>query len=74
MRSLSPVLLSVMRYCAADGHHSLFSAATAHSTLHQAAVLTFNTSDFGIPAVLQDQHKVSSFCNSWPSMAKTVTA
>jgi hypothetical protein len=54
-------VLSVLGYCATDSHRSLFSAATAHSTLHQAAVLIFTTSDFGILAVLQDQHKPNGF-------------
>ena len=31
-------LLPILQYCAANGQHSLFSAARAHSRLHQAAV------------------------------------
>ena len=38
-----PCLLAVLQCCAADGQRSLFSAARAHSRLHQAAVLAFNS-------------------------------
>jgi hypothetical protein len=38
-----PCLLAVLQCCAADGQRSLFSAARAHSRLHQAAVLALSS-------------------------------
>jgi hypothetical protein len=46
-----PCLLTVLQYCA-DDHCSLFSAARAHSRLHQAAVLALTS----IKAVVVEQH------------------
>jgi hypothetical protein len=45
-----PCLLGVLRWCA-DDHRSLFSAARAHSRLHQAAVLAASS----VKAVLHQQ-------------------
>ena len=50
-----PCLLAVLR-CCADDPRSLFSAARAHSRLHQAAVQSLNS----ITAVLHQQQQVDS--------------
>mgnify|MGYP001807073973 CR=1 FL=1 len=49
-----PCLLEVMRSCAGDDQRSLFSAARAHSRLHQAAVLALRS----ITAVITQQQQV----------------
>jgi hypothetical protein len=46
-------LLAVLQCCAADDHRSLFSAARAHSRLHQAAVLALRS----INAVVTSQQQ-----------------
>jgi hypothetical protein len=38
-----PCLLAVLQCCAEDGQRTLFSAARAHSRLHQAAVLALRS-------------------------------
>ena len=48
-----PCLLVVLQCCAADSHHSLFSAARSHSRLHQAAVLALRSIRAEVPGQLQ---------------------
>jgi hypothetical protein len=57
-------LLAVLQCCAADSHHTLFSAARAHSRLHQAAVVALHS----IVAVVRDQqhlHSVMSYLGKY---------
>jgi hypothetical protein len=51
-----PCLLAVLQCCAADDRRSLFSAARAHSRLHQAAVLALSS----ITAVVSHQQQADS--------------
>jgi hypothetical protein len=51
-----PCLLAVLHCCAADSHHSLFSAARAHPRLHHAAVLALSS----IQAVVPGQQQLDS--------------
>jgi hypothetical protein len=51
-----PCLLAVLQCCAADDQRSLFSAARAHSRLHQAAVVALSS----ITAVLPPQQNAHS--------------
>jgi hypothetical protein len=49
-----PCLLAVLQYCAADDLRSVFSAARAHSKLHQAAVTALRS----IRASMQTQQEL----------------
>jgi hypothetical protein len=49
-----PCLVAVLHCCAVADHHSLFSAARAHSRLHQAAVLALRS----ITTVVREQQQM----------------
>lgn len=48
-----PCLIAVLQHCAADDQCSLFSAARAHSRLHQAAVQVLYGIKAGVAGQLQ---------------------
>jgi hypothetical protein len=57
-----PCLLAVMQHCAVDDQRSLFSAATAHSRLHQAAVLALQSITASLP---EQEHMDSLLLYLW---------
>lgn len=62
-------LLAVLQCCAANSQRSLFSAARAHSRLHQAAVLALHS----VTATVNTQPKANDALLYWASEASTST-
>jgi hypothetical protein len=58
-----PCLLAVLQYCAAGDHRSLFSAARAHSKLHQAAAAAFHSITADLPQ-LQQAHSMKLYISN----------